>query len=101
MEKIMHRTILSGGAALAVIGAGAFVASSAGAVTLSGTSLRPAIESLGSVDTVSCRRHGSVRQHCGSATPEHGARDQGPQEFSSENRPRADAPVPHRYFSRW
>ncbi|MGP0089652.1 MAG: hypothetical protein ACLPKB_06795 [Xanthobacteraceae bacterium] len=92
----MRKTILSGAAALAVIGAGAFAASGAGAVTLSGTSLRPAIESLGSVDTISCRRHGSVRQHCGSSTQERSA-----QEFSSENRPRADAPVPHRYFSRW
>lgn len=94
----MNKTILSAAVALAVIGAGALTASSAGAATLAGTSLRPAIESLGSVDTVSCRRHGTVRQHCGSAPQEHGA-----QEFSSVNepRPRSDAPVPHRYFSRW
>jgi hypothetical protein len=99
MEEVMHKTVLSGAIALAVVGAGALTASTAGAAPLAG--LRPAIESLGAVDTVSCWRDGRyVRgRHCGRAAPhEYGSR---------EYAPRADAPqqpsdnIRRRYFSRW
>jgi hypothetical protein len=102
MEEVMHKTILSGAMALAVVGAGALTANTAGAVTLAAQGLRPAIESLGSVETVSCRRHGTVRHHCGYA--EHGAaHPQMPQEYSAarEDTSHNTSPVQHRYFSRW
>jgi hypothetical protein len=97
MEEVMHKTILSGAIALAVVGAGALTASTAGAAPLAG--LRPAIESLSAVDTVSCRRDGRYVRHCGRAVPH---------EYSSrEYAPRADTPqqpsdnIRRRYFSRW
>jgi hypothetical protein len=99
MEEVMHKTVLSGAMALAVVGAAGLTASSAGAATLAG--LRPAIESLSAVDTVACWRDGRyVRsRYCGRALPhEYGSR---------EYAPRADAPQPpadnvrRRYFSRW
>ncbi|MGP0089653.1 MAG: hypothetical protein ACLPKB_06800 [Xanthobacteraceae bacterium] len=95
----MHKTILSGAMALAVVGAGALNANTAGAGTLAGQGLRPAIESLGSVDTVSCRRHGTVRHHCGYAERAD-VHAQVPQEYSA-GPSRNGAPEPHRYFSRW
>jgi hypothetical protein len=106
MEDTMHKTVLSAAMALAVVGAGALTASSAGAVTLAGKSLRPAVESLNPVDTVGCWRNGEYIRglyDCGSAPRQNSARDRSPQEFSSvgQPRPRADAPAPTRYFSRW
>jgi hypothetical protein len=100
MEEAMHKTVLTGAMALAVFGAGTLIAGSAAAAP---QGLRPAIESLNPLDTVaSCWRNGHYVRHCGHAPREQSTRDQAPQEFgSAERKVRADAPVPHRYFSRW
>jgi hypothetical protein len=97
MEEVMHNSVLAGAIALAVVGAGALTASTAGAAPMAG--LRPAIENLSAVDTVSCWRNGRYVRHCGRVVPH---------EYSSrEYAPRADAPqqpsdnIRRRYFSRW
>jgi hypothetical protein len=102
MEEVMHKTVLSAAMALAAVGAGALTATDAGAAPLAGASLRPAIESLNPVDTVSCWRHGHyVRgRHCGNGPPEHNAaREYPPQEYGAARE--SSPPVRQRYFSRW
>ena len=87
----MQRLVMSGAIALVFVGAGTLVSTSAGAGRIA--DLRATADSLTSVETVACKRHG--RDHC------HGAPVASVERNSGVRLDEAGLPDSRRRFSRW